>query len=135
MGICASKTDSPTTTTTATTTTNTNKPVQRIRPKHNKNAEETTKGTRKKKTVAAVQTSGTKLGAATNDDDDGGKLSPKEAARLAAEKRFKEATEKETKGELGKKLASERAKTYKAHVLEDAEKRNLERERENLTFD
>lgn len=36
------------------------------------------------------------------------KLSPREAARLAAEKRFEESTKELTKGKLGKKLAEQR---------------------------
>lgn len=41
------------------------------------------------------------------------RLSPREAARLAAERRLEEQNNKLTKGELGKKLAKERAKTYR----------------------
>ena len=41
------------------------------------------------------------------------RLSPREAARIAAERRLEEQNNKLTKGELGKKLAKERAKTYR----------------------
>ena len=41
------------------------------------------------------------------------RLSPREAARIAAERRLEEQNSKLTKGELGKKLAKERAKTYR----------------------
>ena len=57
------------------------------------------------------------------------------AARLAAEKRFQETNEKYNKGELGKKLAQERAKSHKTRLMEEAEKKHAERERENMIYD
>ncbi|CCH60853.1 hypothetical protein TBLA_0D03530 [Henningerozyma blattae CBS 6284] len=58
---------------------------------------------------------------ASGEDTNKNKLTPQEAARKAAEKRLAESNEKQTKGELGKKLAKERAKSNKTHMMEQAE--------------
>ena len=86
------------------------------------------------KKAPKVTSKGNKLSDGTTDEKDQ-ILSPKEAARLAAEKRQQEANEKLTKGELGKKLASEKGKSYRAQVLEDAEQKKLEKQTADLTYD
>lgn len=50
------------------------------------------------------------------------KLSPREAARIAAEERAAKLEAANAKSELSKKLAQERAKSRKAHVMEIAQK-------------
>lgn len=60
------------------------------------------------------------------------KLDPKEAARLAAEKRFNDQQNKQ--GALGKKLQEERAKSGQKH-LKEASELKLNEKKENLAYD
>ncbi|GCE98471.1 hypothetical protein ZYGM_003430 [Zygosaccharomyces mellis] len=68
-------------------------------------------------------------------DENKNKLSPREAARLAAERRFQESNEKSTRGELGKKLAQERGKSSRTQVLQEAEQKGAERDNTPLIYD
>ncbi|CAI4062869.1 hypothetical protein SUVZ_07G1400 [Saccharomyces uvarum] len=141
MGLCGSKSQPmPSQTTTATPRVRT-KPVnrgttnakQQLRQKGNEN-KKNKKSTSKSTTAqSAEKREGSKLSGASDTSKD--KVSPKEAARLAAEKRFQETNEKYNKGELGKKLAQERAKSHKTHVMEETEKKHAAQERENMIYD
>ncbi|CCE65019.1 hypothetical protein TPHA_0J01980 [Tetrapisispora phaffii CBS 4417] len=118
MGICASKSDQGLSTNT--------KPVQTVSARNNK--------TVVNKKVTKPVSSGSKLSDA-NTDSNQKNISPQEAARLAAQKRFDDNIEKETKTELGKKLASERSKSQKTHVMEQIEKQQLENNNKPLVYD
>lgn len=110
----------------------TDKSKQELRHKEKKDKKKKTQ--LKSTTVPVVQKKeGSKL--TDTSDPSKNKVSPKEAARLAAEKRFQETNEKYNKGELGKKLAQERAKSHKTRLMEEAEKKHAERERENMIYD
>ncbi|CAI4485350.1 CCQ_1a_G0018980.mRNA.1.CDS.1 [Saccharomyces cerevisiae] len=140
MGLCGSKTQpTPSQTTTVATKART-KPINRDTVKSKQELRHKEKKDKKKKTqlksttVPVVQKKeGSKL--TDTSDPSKNKVSPKEAARLAAEKRFQETNEKYNKGELGKKLAQERAKSHKTRLMEEAEKKHAERERENMIYD
>lgn len=140
MGLCGSKTQPmPSQTTTVPTKART-KPINRDTVKSKQELRHKEKKDKKKKTqlksttVPVVQKKeGSKL--TDTSDPSKNKVSPKEAARLAAEKRFQETNEKYNKGELGKKLAQERAKSHKTRLMEEAEKKHAERERENMIYD
>ncbi|CAD6624688.1 HN1_G0032300.mRNA.1.CDS.1 [Saccharomyces cerevisiae] len=140
MGLCGSKTQPmPSQTTTVATEART-KPINRDTVKSKQELRHKEKKDKKKKTqlksttVPVVQKKeGSKL--TDTSDPSKNKVSPKEAARLAAEKRFQETNEKYNKGELGKKLAQERAKSHKTRLMEEAEKKHAERERENMIYD
>ncbi|AJS01702.1 ANL_collapsed_G0019000.mRNA.1.CDS.1 [Saccharomyces cerevisiae] len=140
MGLCGSKTQPmPSQTTTVATKART-KPINRDTVKSKQELRHKEKKDKKKKTqlksttVPVVQRKeGSKL--TDTSDPSKNKVSPKEAARLAAEKRFQETNEKYNKGELGKKLAQERAKSHKTRLMEEAEKKHAERERENMIYD
>lgn len=56
-------------------------------------------------------------------------VSPQEAARRAAEQRLENNVKDSTKGELGRKLAQERAKSHSKHMRETAEQRQHEKNR------
>ncbi|KAL3230093.1 Uncharacterized protein RNJ44_01456 [Nakaseomyces bracarensis] len=119
MGVCASK-EAPT-----AGSSTTRKPVQRTGPQRK---EPTVKNTPKPVNKAATKKK--KLGGdEVLGEGEPEKLSPREAARLAAEKRAQETQQKNTKGELGKKLEQEKSKSHKAKVLEEAEQRKAEHER------
>ncbi|GES71069.1 hypothetical protein C4S57_3594 [Saccharomyces cerevisiae] len=129
----------PSQTTTVATKART-KPINRDTVKSKQELRHKEKKDKKKKTqlksttVPVVQKKeGSKL--TDTSDPSKNKVSPKEAARLAAEKRFQETNEKYNKGELGKKLAQERAKSHKTRLMEEAEKKHAERERENMIYD
>lgn len=129
----------PSQTTTVATKART-KPINRDTVKSKQELRHKEKKDKKKKTqlksttVPVVQRKeGSKL--TDTSDPSKNKVSPKEAARLAAEKRFQETNEKYNKGELGKKLAQERAKSHKTRLMEEAEKKHAERERENMIYD
>ena len=129
----------PSQTTTVATKART-KPINRDTVKSNQELRHKEKKDKKKKTqlksttVPVVQKKeGSKL--TDTSDPSKNKVSPKEAARLAAEKRFQETNEKYNKGELGKKLAQERAKSHKTRLMEEAEKKHAEREMENMIYD
>lgn len=119
MGLCASK-ESPSQSTSSSSDA---RPVQRTG--------------HQKKSDTAAKVSGTtqrnkskkKLGGDEVLGEETQKISAKEAARLAAEKRYQDAHQKNTKGELGKKLEQERAKSHKSKMMEEAEMRQAERER------
>lgn len=68
-------------------------------------------------------------------DANRGKISATEAAKLAAEKRFQEANEKSTRGELGKKLAEERSKSHKSQMMKQVEQQKLENANGKLVYD
>ncbi|KOG99412.1 uncharacterized protein DI49_1865 [Saccharomyces eubayanus] len=141
MGLCGSKSQPmPSQTTTVTPRTRT-KPVNRgttnakeqLRQKENE-SEKKKKSSLKSTTGQPVKKrEGSKLSGASDTSKD--KVSPKEAARLAAEKRFHETNEKYNKGELGKKLAQERAKSHKTRLMEETEKKHAAQERENMIYD
>ncbi|GMC21810.1 unnamed protein product [Saccharomyces cerevisiae] len=129
----------PSQTTTVATKART-KPINRDTVKSKQELRHKEKKDKKKKTqlksttVPVVQKKeGSKL--TDTSDPSKNKVSPKEAARLAAEKRFQETNEKYNKGELGKKLAQERAKSHKTRLMEEAEKKHAEKERENMIYD
>ncbi|PTN20235.1 hypothetical protein C4S55_3695 [Saccharomyces cerevisiae] len=129
----------PSQTTTVATKART-KPINRDTVKSKQELRHKEKKDKKKKTqlksttVPVVQKKeGSKL--TDTSDPSKNKVSPKEAARLAAEKRFQETNEKYNKGELGKKLAQERAKSHKTRLMEEAEKKHAQRERENMIYD
>ena len=129
----------PSQTTTVATKART-KPIKRDTVKSKQELRHKEKKDKKKKTqlksttVPVVQKKeGSKL--TDTSDPSKNKVSPKEAARLAAEKRFQETNEKYNKGDLGKKLAQERAKSHKTRLMEEAEKKHAERERENMIYD
>ncbi|CAI4039172.1 hypothetical protein SMKI_07G1440 [Saccharomyces mikatae IFO 1815] len=141
MGLCGSKTESmPSQTATVTTKART-KPInhdttkakQELRQKER--ADKTKRKAQTRSTTSQVlhKKEGSKLSYTTESSKD--KVSPKEAARLAAEKRFQETNEKYNKGELGKKLAQERAKSHKTRLMEEAEKKHAEQQRENMIYD
>ncbi|QHS73228.1 uncharacterized protein SPAR_G01380 [Saccharomyces paradoxus] len=141
MGLCGSKTQSMPSQTTTVAAKSRTKPVnhdtikskQELRQKEKKDKKK--KKERLKSTTAQVvqKKEGSKLTDTSDPSKD--EVSPKEAARLAAEKRFQETNEKYNKGELGKKLAQERAKSHKTRLMEEAEKKHAERERENMLYD
>lgn len=68
-------------------------------------------------------------------DEAKSKLTPQDAARLAAEKRLAETNEKSTKGQLGKKLASERVKAHKTSMIEQVYKQKIEKANDDIVFD
>lgn len=126
MGLCASKSDQqasakPNTATTARTKATTKHANQHATKPVNK-------AERK-----PLRTGG---GQKINDDDENkSKLSPQEAARLAAEKRLEDNHAKSTRGALGKKLAEERSKSHKSHMMEQIDKRQLEKANDELVYD
>ncbi|EJS43779.1 YGL108C [Saccharomyces arboricola H-6] len=141
MGLCGSKSQSmPSQTTTAKPKTKT-KPVTRNTASARQELRQKEKKSQKKKkpqskgilAQAVQKKEGSKLSDTSDASKD--KVSPKEAARLAAERRFQETNEKYNKGELGKKLAQERAKSHKTHLMEEAEEKHAEQERENMIYD
>ncbi|SMN18977.1 similar to Saccharomyces cerevisiae YGL108C Protein of unknown function, predicted to be palmitoylated [Maudiozyma saulgeensis] len=112
MGLCASKSETVSSATNATT----NKPQTSQRTKKTNTKSNGNKTPAKPKT----QTTG-KLGTKLSDENgtESQNVSPAEAARLAAEKRQKDQNDSLTQGELGKKLAKERAKTYSSYRKEE----------------
>ncbi|CDO95802.1 unnamed protein product [Kluyveromyces dobzhanskii CBS 2104] len=70
------------------------------------------------KQTASKQSAGTQIDATHTAND----LPPREAARIAAEERNAKVQAANSKSELSQKLASERAKSRKAHVMEIAQK-------------
>lgn len=153
MGLCSSKADRPSTTATATQSTVVQRtaPPKRAAPtpgpaprtqaktkSRQKHPQKTKKKphTSPKKPDASKSPSSSK-GHTVGDMTDANreKLSPQEAARQAAEKRFQESNEKSTRGELGRKLAQERAKSAKTHVLQDVEQRKAEKDNTPLIYD
>lgn len=127
MGLCASKSDQqasakPKTATTARTKVTTTKHATKHATKPVNKAE-----------LKPLRTGG---GQKINDDDENkSKLSPQEAARLAAEKRLEDNNAKSTRGALGKKLAEERSKSHKSHMMEQIDKRQLEKANDELIYD
>ncbi|CAB4254257.1 similar to Saccharomyces cerevisiae YGL108C Protein of unknown function, predicted to be palmitoylated [Maudiozyma barnettii] len=108
MGLCGSKTE------TVSTTTNTTSKKPQLSQRANK-----TKNAGKSKKIATESKAKTigKPGVKLSDEHgtESQNISPAEAARLAAEKRQKKQNDSLTQGELGKKLAKERAKTYSSY--------------------
>lgn len=119
MGLCASKSDKETPARVSNPTTVRTKPVS--------------------KPSKTVQSKPVRLndGQKINDEIDENKnqLSAKDAARLAAEKRLQDNNAKSTRGALGKKLAEERSKSHKSHMMETVEKRQLDQANNDLTYD
>ncbi|CDH10835.1 uncharacterized protein ZBAI_02621 [Zygosaccharomyces bailii ISA1307] len=152
MGLCSSKADRPSTTATATQSTVTQRtaPPKRAAPTpkpvpktqaQTKSKQKHYQKTKKKSHTSPKRPDASKSspsrGHTVSDMADANreKLSPQEAARLAAEKRFQESNEKSTRGELGRKLAQERAKSAKTHVLQDVEQRKAEKDNSALIYD
>lgn len=107
MGLCGSKQQESTTsgndmagTRTVKTKTTTN--VQ------NATTSSTTKTKSGKKSHKPAHSRGDIVGSSDETTEGKGKISPKEAARLAAEKRLQDSTKELTKGQLGKKLAEQK---------------------------
>lgn len=141
MGLCFSKTDHQTpsnnnraggaTSTQRRTTsqrsgTHSQKPIENRQTSKSEGPKVSTKTTTK-------TTGGQPIGGTI--DENKNKLSPREAARLAAERRFQESNEKSTRGELGKKLAQERGKSSRTQVLQEAEQKGAERNNTPLIYD
>lgn len=127
MGICASKSDQQTSANVKVATTTRTRPVARASSKP-----------ANKSSARPDQTKETSRGQKIIDDVDENKikLSPQEAARLAAEKRLQDNNAKSTRGALGKKLAEEKSKSHKSHLMEQAERRQLEKAaNNNLVYD
>lgn len=101
MGVCVSKAD---------------KPVESSKPQVTQRSKPERKQSNKRKTVVHKD-KGSKLSDGMKDQPND--ISPREAAKLAAEKRLKGQIDSLTQGELGKKLAKERAKTYNSYKHED----------------
>ncbi|CAL9738439.1 hypothetical protein MOSE0_N11430 [Monosporozyma servazzii] len=112
MGVCASKQDT-------TSTSNDNMSGTRtVRTKQTTGKTKTQNSTKeksKKPQFKKTNSEGNVVGASLHSKEDknngvkaGSELSPREAARLAAEKRLQEQTKKLAKGELGKKLAEQK---------------------------
>lgn len=122
MGLCASKSDKSKPT----------EPTNPVKPQIRKIRETSSK---------ADQNKGSSLRTGTGHRVDGevdankDKLSAQEAARLAAEKRLQESNAKETQGALGKKLAEERSKSHKTHMMKEVEKRQLEKANNDIVYD
>ncbi|SCU84035.1 LAME_0C07910g1_1 [Lachancea meyersii CBS 8951] len=75
------------------------------------------------KTKEKNAVAGKTLGGATEKD-----FPARRAAGLAAAERFEKSQKELKNGELGKKLAKERAKTLNAHLKDNAESRRTEKE-------
>lgn len=143
MGLCFSKSDQ-----TPATTSRTNQPATTIqktappqsaksqRPQESVKTQQSklkeTKLSKRDPTTTKIS-EGKTVGATVDQNRE--KLSPQEAARLAAEKRFQESNEKFTRGELGKKLAKDRGKSSRTHVLQESEQKRTKRNSEPLIFD
>lgn len=148
MGLCFSKSDNPPTSASHTTATQrvpasqrsrthpqeSTKVLKKSRPEVTKNQQQS-KPERIKapKKSSPKKTGGQTVGGSIDGNKE--KLSPQDAARLAAEKRFQESNQKSTKGKLGKKLAQERGKSSRAHVLQEVEKKEAERNNTPLIYD
>lgn len=133
MGLCGSKSDQSTGSIPASrpATTRTAKSLQE-QPKKKKQLKKSSKPLRTGET-AIQKKAGDRINEAGDDTKE--KLTAQEAARLAAEKRLQEANEKSTRGALGKKLAEERSKSHKTHMMQEVEKRDLKKANENLVYD
>ncbi|QLQ79557.1 hypothetical protein HG537_0C02040 [Torulaspora globosa] len=118
MGLCASKSDqvkeSPVL-----------KPKSQIRKTHDKS----------KQSKPSKLRNGTGHRVQGEVDETKEVLSAQEAARLAAEKRLQESNAKATQGTLGKKLAEERSKSHKTHMMKEAERRQLEKASRDFVYD
>lgn len=119
MGICASKSDKVEST----------RPAQAAKPRVKK-----TSGLSKTvvKSSSLRNGSGHRVNGEVDDIKD--KVSAQEAARLAAEKRLEESTAKSTQGALGKKLAEERSKSHKSHMMKEVEKRQMEKASQDMVY-
>lgn len=125
MGLCGSKSEknAPMVGTTTTKVKLAKTTITQEKTATKSNSKKTVK-TNAHKSKANNQKSSTKAGTVLGspaDDPEASKLTPREAARLAAEKRLADNKEKNTKGALGKKLEQERAKSHKSHLMEQIE--------------
>ncbi|GMM54490.1 hypothetical protein DAKH74_017570 [Maudiozyma humilis] len=116
MGLCGSKPDGPSQSVSQTKPETTQRTAQKKSSPPKKTKEKAAKdehSTKKKTTQKTAQGVGSKLSESSEKQNTD--ISPREAARLAAEKRLKEKNDALTQGDLGKKLAKERAKTYNSY--------------------
>ncbi|CAR30271.1 uncharacterized protein KLTH0H05830g [Lachancea thermotolerans CBS 6340] len=124
MGLCASKED-------RSQGKGAHTSVQRSKPKQS--ARGSAQGDSKPQTSRLHKKSGS--GKALSDSGETDKdVSAKRAAGQAAAERFEKSQKQLDKGELGKKLAEERAKTLQTHLRETAEIRQLEKD-QRLVYD
>ncbi|CAI4061744.1 hypothetical protein SKDZ_07G1500 [Saccharomyces kudriavzevii ZP591] len=138
MGLCGSKPQPmPSHATTVKLKARRNPPSRDAKNAKQEFPQKGDKDKKKKKPQSITQDVQKKEGNKLSDTSDTSKdkISPQEAARLAAEKRFLQTNEKYNKSELGKKLAQERAKSHKTRLMEEAEKKHFEQERENMIYD
>lgn len=101
MGLCGSKPESNTNNITPSTV----KPTTTKRTKNTQNSNSSNDVNKPNKKATNTNKKGEVLGAS---EEHATSVSPREAARLAAEQRLKETNEKLTKGKLGQKIAKER---------------------------
>lgn len=133
MGLCGSKSGQPTESIPPSrpATARTAKSLEG-QSKKKRQSKKSSKPLRTEETVIKKK-AGDRINEAADDTKE--KLSAQEAARLAAEKRLQEANEKSTRGALGKKLAQERSKSHKTHLMQEVENRDLKKANENLVYD
>ncbi|QLG71117.1 hypothetical protein HG535_0B01550 [Zygotorulaspora mrakii] len=137
MGLCASTSDTQTDSSTPavskrtvkTSTVKTSTVASKPAPKKR------SKKTRKSQTVITPKQSGGNKILNDSEDDNREKLSAREAARLAAEKRLQDSNDKSTRGELGRKLAEERSKSHKSQLMKQAEQQRLNKANDSLNND
>ncbi|SCW00532.1 LAFE_0C06260g1_1 [Lachancea fermentati] len=125
MGLCASKEDHAV----SSGTTKTTQPLKKERVTRRAPisvSKAQAKDTKKRTTSSA--------GHVLSSEQAHTEMPAKSAAGKAAAERFEQSQKQSTQGELGKKLAKERAKSRNAHLKESAEQRQQERN-EPLVFD
>ncbi|CUS21304.1 LAQU0S02e10660g1_1 [Lachancea quebecensis] len=118
MGLCASKED-------RSQGREARASTQRSRPEQK--AGEPARGAGKSQAPRLHKKSGAGK-ALSNSGETDKDVSAKRAAGKAAAERFEKSQKQLSKGELGKKLAEERAKTHQTHLKETAETRQSEKD-------
>ncbi|EDO19444.1 hypothetical protein Kpol_1002p92 [Vanderwaltozyma polyspora DSM 70294] len=129
MGLCASTHEEPVSSQPKPVVKTKSTPKSKNVPQRQANADLNKRKQKKK------QNDTTDFKISEQSDENRTKLTPQEAAKLAAEKRLAESNEKDTKGALGKKLATERAKSHKSQMVEQVEKQKIEKANEDLVYD